>query len=84
MTPQEKAKELVDKFYQLAESIEWSDNETMAKAEEFNDDLGSDVLTYWNELAKKSALVSVDEVLKECSWELTGYWMSVKQEIENL
>jgi hypothetical protein len=84
MTPQEKAKELVDKYYQLAESIEWSDNETMAKAEEFNDDLGSDVLTYWNELAKKSALLAVDEVLKECSWELTGYWMSVKQEIENL
>ncbi len=84
MKPQEKAKELVDKYYQLAESIEWSDNETMVKAEKFNDDLGSDVFTYWNELAKKSALFAVDEVLKECSWEQTGFWMSVKQEIENL
>jgi hypothetical protein len=36
------------------------------------------------EQAKQCALLAVDEVLKECSWELTGFWMSVKQEIENL
>jgi hypothetical protein len=34
--------------------------------------------------AQQCALLAVDEVLKECSWELTGFWMSVKQEIENL
>jgi hypothetical protein len=33
---------------------------------------------------KQCALLAVDEVLKECSWEQTGFWMSVKQEIENL
>jgi hypothetical protein len=87
MKPQEKAKELVDKYYELAESIEWSDNETMVKAEKFNDDLGSDVLTYWNELAKKSALVSVDEILGEYwshNTERRDWWKQVKHEIENL
>jgi hypothetical protein len=34
--------------------------------------------------AQQCALLAVDEVLKECSWEQTGFWMSVKQEIENL
>jgi hypothetical protein len=90
MTPQQKAKELVDKYYQLAESIEWSDNETMVKAEKFNDDLGSDVLTYWNELAKKSALSAVDEVLddyEQFPYKVQlgkDYWNEVKQEIQNL
>ena len=64
MTPQEKAQELVDKYYQLAESIEWTDEQTSVKAEKFNDELGSDVLKYWNELSKQSALIAVDEIIK--------------------
>ena len=64
MTPQEKAQELVDKYYQLAESIEWTDEQTSLKAEKFNDELGSDVLKYWNELSKQSALIAVDEIIK--------------------
>lgn len=59
------ARELFDKYYQLAESIEWTDKETSEKAEEFNDKLGNDVLKYWNELAKQSALLAVDEIIKE-------------------
>jgi hypothetical protein len=73
MTPQEKAKELVDKFYLVnSESVELETGEY---------DL---VLSLDARDAKQCALLAVDEVLKECSWELTGYWMSVKQEIENL
>jgi hypothetical protein len=64
MTPKEKAKQLVDKYYQLAESIEWTDQETSKKAEKLNDELGTDVLRYWNELAKQSALLTVDEIVK--------------------
>ena len=64
MTPKEKAKYLVDNYYQLAESIEWTDDETKVKAEQFNDELGSDVLNYWHKLAKESALIAVDEILK--------------------
>ena len=87
MKPQEKAKELVDKYYKLAESIEWTDNETSVKAEKFNDELGTDVLRYWNELAKTSALLAVDEMLNEYWSHDTSrrdWWQEVKQEIKKL
>jgi hypothetical protein len=64
MTPKEKAKKLVDKYYQLAESIEWTDKETMQKAELLNDELGEDVLFYWHELAKQCTLIAVNEIIK--------------------
>ena len=87
MTPKEKAKQLVDKYYQLAESIEWTDQETSKKAEKLNDDLGTDVLIYWNELAKQSALIAVDEIITNRN-RIKGidklYWQEVKQEIEQL
>jgi hypothetical protein len=83
MTAREKAKDLVDKYYQLAESIEW----TSVKAEKFND-----VFKYWNELAKKSALIAVNELLNNfLSNKTTKYgkeryhfWQAVKQEINKL
>ena len=91
MTPQEKAQELVDKYYQLAESIEWTDEQTSLKAEKFNDELGSDVLKYWNELSKQSALIAVDEILNTIEYssqadELSkvNYWQEIKQEIEKI
>jgi|688.fasta_scaffold1774573_2 hypothetical protein len=66
MTPKEKAEELVDNFYQLAENIQWTnDDEKKEKSEKFNDELGNDVLIFWNELAKQSALIAVDEMLSE-------------------
>ena len=90
MTPKEKAKELVDKYYQLAESIEWTaDAETKAKAEQLNDELGNDVLKYWNLLAKESVLIAVDEILEmdlpileEDADTFYDSWEEVKQEIE--
>ena len=93
MTPKEKAQELVDKYYQLAESIEWTDNETKVKAEKFNDELGVDVLNYWNQLAKKSALIAVDEIVKSNphsnplnvhGFSTMAYWNEVKEEIKKL
>ena len=65
MTPKEKAKELFNNYYKLAESIEWTDKETKVKAEQFNDQLGNDVLNYWHKLAKESALIAVDEIINE-------------------
>jgi hypothetical protein len=86
MRAKEKAQELVDKYYQLAESIEWTDEQTSVKAEKFNDELGSDVLKYWNELSKQSALIAVDEILYvvDCTSPRYEYWLKVKQEIEKL
>ena len=79
MTPQEKAQELVDKYYQLAESIEWTDEQTSLKAEKFNDELGSDVLKYWNELSKQSALIAVDEIIKVCPYMKQKDWENLQQ-----
>lgn len=91
MIPKEKAQELVDKYYQLAESIEWTDDETKVKAEQFNDELGNDILKYWHLLAKESALIAVDEILEmdlpileEDADTFYDYWEEVKQEIEKL
>jgi len=91
MTPKEKAEELVDNFYQLAENIQWTnDDEKKEKSEKFNDELGNDVLIFWNELAKQSALIAVDEILKavESDWSFMEarqeYWQEVKQELDLL
>ena len=67
MTPQEKAIELVDKFYLIEESQEcdaWIDGY----------------------LAKKCALIAVDEIMK-LFYRLDDeykYWQEVKTEIEKL
>jgi glutathione synthase/RimK-type ligase-like ATP-grasp enzyme len=49
-----------------------------------NDGLIQEFIPIPIEGSRQCALIAVDEVLKECSWEQTGFWMSVKQEIENL
>lgn len=89
MTPKEKAKELVDKIYNLQSSIAWdTSNENKEKAAIFNDELGADVELYWHELAKQSALLTVDEIINEyfdkCLFSKCEYWNEVKQEIEKL
>jgi hypothetical protein len=91
MAAKDKAKELFDKYFKLAESIEWTDKQTSKKAEKMNDKLGQDVLKYWNELAKQSALIAVDEMLdfRNGLYMNEGsivhqYLMDVKQEILKL
>lgn len=88
MTPKEKAKELVDKIYNLQSSIAWdTSNENKEKAAIFNDELGADVELYWHELAKQSAMLTVDEILNELDLQnhlLRSYWYDVKHELELL
>ena len=88
MTPKEKAKELVDKIYNLQSSIAWdTSNENKEKAAIFNDELGADVELYWHALAKQSALLAVDEIYNSgllMMVEDEQYWYDVKQEIELL
>ena len=92
MTPKEKAKELVDKIYNLQSSIAWdTSNENKEKAAIFNDELGADVELYWHELAKQSTLFAVDEIINAIRYTdakndlgYVGYWYYVKQEIEQL
>jgi hypothetical protein len=89
MTPKEKAQELFNKYFAVAKSIEWSSEETVLKAEKLNDELGDDVLIYWHELAKQSALIAVDEILYWTDWQdtliwLNGFYIEVKLEIKKL
>ena len=90
MNATDKANELVDKYYRLAETIEWTEyNEKIVKAENFNNELGTDVLIYWNKLAQQSALIAVDEIMKAMDDVMLPnpfrqYWDEVKEEIEKL
>jgi hypothetical protein len=69
MTPKEKAKELVDKFYQEAplDEIKFYSNDVMAK---------SCALIAINELIYETQF-EVPNIRQK-------YWINVKQEIENL
>jgi hypothetical protein len=90
MTPQEKAEELVDKFYQTTPNEAWI-NEPLGISEEYN---------AWKQ-AKQCALMAVDEILKDLKVSLKvaedlhpharglimgsfADWLEVKQELEKL
>lgn len=73
----EKAKEMVDAFYQTTPNEAW-----------YNPPLGSVSMKYkaW-EQAKECAIIAVKELLKISIWTndaLYDYFMEVRQEIEKL
>lgn len=89
MSPKQKAKELIDSFYQTTPNEAW-----------YNPPLGSISIEYkaWGQ-AKECALIAVHEILQinwyhsepECFDDLANeykeksfYWNEVKQEIEKL
>lgn len=77
MTPQEKAKELVDSFYQL---FPLEIDVTIEKG-----DLSWEY-DGWKQ-SKQCALIAVDEILSQFNWKPSNgssYWEEVKQEIELL
>jgi hypothetical protein len=94
MTPKEKAKELVDRLYNLQCSIASDKNNfNKEKGSLFNDKLGVEIELYWHEVAKQYALIAVDECInihfnlesdRNGIDESFKYWQEVKQEIEKL
>jgi hypothetical protein len=77
MTPKEKAKELVDKFYQR---FPLKMNVITTRG-----DLSWEYDS-WKE-AKQCALIAVNEILNQFTWTPSNgssYWQEVKQEIEKL
>ena len=78
MTPKDKAKEIVDKFYQTTPNETWIDEPS-----------GEFMETYkaWGQ-AKQCALIAVDEILNinsvDKDFSLSFYWQDVKDEIQNL
>ena len=91
MSAKDKAKELIEKFYDIQAKIEQdTTNENKKKAESFNNELGEDVDLFWRELAKQSALIAVDEMInwKENLFVTEGsmaykYLIEVKEHIKN-
>jgi hypothetical protein len=85
MTPKEKAKELVDDFYQTTPNEAWI-NEPLGLKESY---------FAWNQ-SKQCALIAVDEIIEQCELDVIhdignercidklNYWDEVKQEIEKL
>ena len=68
MTPKEKAKELVFKFYTSFPL----------------DDFANERYIFVKKHAKNCALIAVDECLHTCVESMIYYWQEVKQEIEKL
>ena len=89
-TPKEKAKELVEKFIQVQDNTEFkTTEENYEKCVNLNKDLGSDVDSYWKQLAIKSAIKAVDEIVKTLSPYLGDdnareYWNEVKNELNKM
>ena len=74
MTPKEKAKQLIDKFY-IVESPNFNGNNINMEQIGYNS-------------AKECALIMVNEMLTNSTFLLSGgelyYWQEVKEEIEKL
>ena len=83
MTPQEKAKELIEEYLNLPINFPYID--TIDKQ-----CIGSGYMTYYS--AVKCAIIAVDEMIKEFKKSdslyatkfLADYWQSVKTELEKL
>ena len=73
MTPKEKAKELVDKFYQTTPHEIWI-NQPIGLKEEYK---------AW-EQSKQCALIAVDEILEVTGGHINQFYQQVKQEIEKI
>ena len=77
MTPKEKAKELVDKFFEYSYRVKW--------------DIDKNKWEHNFDQSKQCALIAVDEILSmgimsdSGDWRMAKqYWMEVRTEIENL
>jgi ribosomal 30S subunit maturation factor RimM len=85
MTAKDKAQELVNKFAKIQQQIDWTkDKQLMELCGERNDALGQEGEYYWNELAKQSALIAVDEIISFMHCSESHIWTKVKRQIEKL
>jgi len=86
MTAKEKAKELVGKLSALQLKIEWGNSKLKIEAGLIYEKNNIEYNNYYDELAKQSALIAVDEIINNLPLisEIQEYWQEVKQEIEKL
>jgi hypothetical protein len=88
MKPKDKAKELVDYFYNLQEKIEWGNDDLKKEAGDIYEKNNIYYEEFYKELSKQSALKVVNEIIYETQFEVPNirqkYWLTVKHEIEKL
>jgi hypothetical protein len=82
MIPQEKAREMVNKYLNTSIDFMYIDSQD-------GNCIGTDCMTHYS--AVKCALIAIEEILKAIDWhefeqpnEEYDYWNEVKQEIEKL
>ena len=90
ITPKEKAKELVEKYFNIQEEIKWTNDDTIIKKyQEQYEEQSIEVEPYWKLLAKQCALIAVKELIEDnkLNEEVVNgglnksFWEQVKQEL---
>jgi hypothetical protein len=89
MTLKEKAQQLVDKFELIQSRIDWTDadSDVNNQCKKFNSENRKEVAFYWRELAKKSACLSIDEILdadRNRPFQEVRHYLELKQAIKDL
>jgi NAD+--asparagine ADP-ribosyltransferase len=88
MTAKDKAKELVDYFYNLQEKIEWGNDDLKKEAGDIYEKNNIYYEEFYKELSKQSALKVVNEILEaqfvSIKLHEIEYWKNVKREIKKL
>lgn len=88
MIPKEKAKELVDYFYNLQEEIEWGNDDLKKEAGDIYEKNHMYYEDFYKELSKQSAFKVVYEILNSNMINLhlhqMKYWENVKRKIKKL
>ena len=85
MTPKEKAKDLIERYLTLQEIIEWGNDEVKLETTLVYIENQEEYDNYYSNLAKQSALISVNEILNLLNPKSIEYkyWDEVELEIEN-
>lgn len=67
LSPKEKAKELVDRYYKIQNSEDLGNEQLNKDMEALYKERGEEIEPYWRQLAKDSALIAVDEIIETLS-----------------
>ena len=86
MTPEEKAKDITQRFFSLQEMIEWGDDDLKEETNSMYLENQIEYDSYYYNLAKASALMYVNDVLNlDCGDAIDkNYYEEVELEIKKL
>jgi hypothetical protein len=85
MTPKEKAQELFNRFYDLQDAEDLGNEQLNKDMEALYEEREAEIEPYWQLLAKKSALETINVILEDTKEDhpyMYEWYLEVKQEIE--